>query len=72
MKLFLQTQKKQSRYRNLQYWPNNQNHCEKLNIHFSKIGNNISSKTDPPPATFNDSLIEPFPKLCTFPPTSAD
>jgi len=25
-----------------------------------------------PPATFNDFLIESFPNLCTFPPTSAD
>ena len=48
--------------------PNNQNQCEKLNIHFSKIGKNISSKIDPPPATF----IEPFPNSCTFAPTSAD
>ena len=50
----------------------NQNHCKKLNIYFSKIGKNQSSKIDPPPATFNDFLIEPFPNLCTFPPTSAD
>jgi len=47
-------------------------HCEELNINFSKIGKNVSSKTDPPRATFNDFLIEPFPNLCTFPPTSAD
>jgi len=26
----------------------NQNHCEELNKHFSKIGKNISSKIDPP------------------------
>ena len=50
----------------------NQNHCEELNKHFSKIGKNISSKIDPPPATFNDFLTESFPNLCTFPPTSAD
>jgi len=50
----------------------NQNHCEELNKQFSKIGKNISSKNDPPPATFNDFLIESFPNLCTFPPTSAD
>ena len=50
----------------------NQNHCEELNKHFSKIGKNISSKIDPPNATFNDFLIESFPNLCTFPPTSAD
>ena len=52
--------------------PNNQNHFEEVNIHFSKIKKNISSKLDPPPATFNDFLIEPFPNLCTLPPTSAD
>jgi len=50
----------------------NQTHCEELNKHFSKIGKNISSKIDPPPATLNDFLIESFPNLCTFPPTSAD
>jgi len=32
----------------------------------------ISSKIDPLPATFNDFLLESFPNLCTFPPTSAD
>jgi len=51
---------------------NNQNHCEELNNHFSKIGKNISSKIDPPPATFDDFFIESFPNLCVFPPTSAD
>jgi len=50
----------------------NQNHCEELNIHFSNIDKNISSRIDPPPATFNDFLIESFPNLCTFPPTSTD
>jgi len=50
----------------------NQNHCEELNIHFSKIGKNISSKIDPSSATFNDFLLESFPNLYTFPPTSAD
>ena len=50
----------------------NQNHCEKLNKHFSTIGKNISSKIAPPTATFNDFLIESFPNLFTFPPTSAD
>ena len=44
----------------------------KNNIHFSKIGKNISSKIDPSPATFNDFLIQSFPNLCIFPPTSAD
>jgi len=39
---------------------------------FSKIGKNITSIIDPPPATFNDFLIESFPNLRTFPPTSAD
>jgi len=72
MKLFLQKQKKQNRCRNLQYWLTYQKHCEELNIHFSKIGKNISSKIDPPPATFNDFLLESFPNLCTLPPTSAD
>ena len=52
--------------------PNNQNDCEELNIHFSKIGKNTSSNIDPPLATFNDFLIEPFSNFCTFPPTSAD
>jgi len=50
----------------------NQNHCEELNINFSQIGKNLSSNIDPPPATFNDFLLESFPNLCTFPPTSAD
>jgi len=50
----------------------NQNNFEELNKHFSKIGKNISSKIEPPPATFNDFLTESFPNLCTFPPTSAD
>jgi len=50
----------------------NQNHCEELNIHFSKNGKNISSKIDPPPVTFHNFLIESFPNLCKFPPTSAD
>ena len=71
MKLFLQKQKKigaETYNTDL----TNQNHCEELNVHFSKIGKNITSKIDPPPATFNDFLLESFPNLCTFPPTSAD
>ena len=73
MKLFLQKQKKiklgtETYNTDL----NNQNHCEELNINFSKIRKDISSKIDPPPSTFNDFLIESFPNLCTFPPTSAD
>ena len=51
---------------------NNQNHCEKLNIHFSNIGINISSKIDHPHTTFNDFLHESFPNLSTFAPTSVD
>jgi len=70
MKLFLQ---KKSKVDTDTYNTDpNQNHCKELNIYFSKIGKNQSSKIDPPPATFNDFLIEPFPNLCTFPPTSAD
>ena len=40
-------------------------------MHFSKIGKNISTKVDPP-GTFNDFLLEFFPNVCTFPPTSFD
>jgi len=36
------------------------------------MGKNISSNIDPPPATFIYFLIESFPNLCTFPPTSAN
>ena len=50
-----------------QFWKNT-----RFYIHFSKIGKNISPIIDPPPATFNDFLIESFPNLRTFPPTSAD
>jgi len=49
----------------------NRNHCGELNIHFSSIGKNISSKIDPPPTTFNGFLNESLPNLCTLPPTSA-
>ena len=72
MKLFLQKQKSKVGTETYSTDPNNQNHCEELNIHFSKIGKNISSKIDPPLATYNDFLIESFPNLCTFPSTSAD
>jgi len=72
MKLFLQKQKSKIGAETYNTDLTNQNHCEELNIHFSKIGKNISSKIDPPPATFNNCLIESFPNLCTFPPTSAD
>jgi len=73
MKLFLQKQKK--RKIGAETYNNdlsNQTHCEELNKYCSKIGKNISSKINPPPATFNDFLIESFPSLCPFPPTSAD
>jgi len=72
MKLFLQKQKGKVGTETYNTDLNNQNHCEVRNIHFSKIGKNISSKIDPPPATFNDFLIESFPNLCAFSPTSAD
>jgi len=72
MKLFLQNKKSKIRAETYNIDLTNQNHCEELIIHFSKIGKNISSKIDPPPATFNDFLLESFPNLWTFPPTSAD
>ena len=72
MQLFLQKQKSKMGAETYSTDLTNQNHCEELNIHFSKIGKNISSKIDPPPATFNTFLVESFPNLFTFPPTSAD
>jgi len=46
---------------------NNQNHCGELNIHFSNIGKNISSKINTSPTTFDDFLNESFTNLCSFP-----
>jgi len=52
---------------------NNQNHCEELKIHFSNIGKNISSKTDPPPTRLMTFLMSlSLTNLCTFPPTNID
>ena len=68
MKLFLQKQRSKIGAETYNTDLANQNHCEELNIHSSKIGKNISFKIDPPPATSNDFLLESFPNLCTFPP----
>jgi len=57
MKLFLRNQKSKIGAETCNTDLNNQNHCEELNIHFSKFGKNTSSKIVPPPATFNDFLL---------------